>query len=137
MYLIIMKLIRRVEHLAMEELPPYKQFGIDHMLAEIGTSAGPTRIVYWAGIYFHICLSQVTEVLNDLSSCVEDVQYSVSFLKSLAPGVYRWPETEDRSTLNKDELVMIPAPKEGVYKRVKCFTFKEGDVSSANCVLGV
>ena len=77
----------------------------------------------------------MTEVLPELAPSAGDVQYTVSFLQLIAPEVYRWPENEDLSVHSEDELVLLPDPKDILYKRTTCVTFKEGAISCATALL--
>ena len=45
---------------------------------------------------------------------VNDDNYTVSFVKRQTDGSYHWPDIEDRSTVERDELVRIKSPSEDI-----------------------
>jgi hypothetical protein len=74
---------------------------------------------------------------------VNDDNYTVSFVKRHTDGSYYWPDIEDRSTVERDELVLIKSPSEDIASvagarvvRVK-LSFDRCDIEAARSLLDI
>jgi len=73
---------------------------------------------------------------------VEDDVYTVSFVKKQHDGSYCWPEPDDISDVDRDDIVKMSSPNETIISgasstvRVK-LSFNKSDVNAARVVLKV
>lgn len=84
--------------------------------------------------------ARVTEFLY-LARIVEiedEVSLAVSFLKRQADGTYLWPDQEDISSVDKQDIVKMSRPNEETVSRARVrFIFAPNDINAARIALKV
>ena len=75
--------------------------------------------------------------LARIERIIDDNSYMVGFLKKHPEGYYCWPSIEDKSTIERDEFVIIRNPTEGIVSAagsriviIKLF-FQNSDIEEA------